>query len=402
MLRKSALLFACVLPAALPANAASSGFAKIKPSLALIGYPVDDKRLTMAFGTGFCVTTTATKSYFVTANHVVTDALGNVAANLFVIFPKSPGIRRKASVVRHSVDPDLAIVSIDAPCDGTVQISRVKPEQTDAIAIAGFPYVEVCEEAGLCSEALLAPDAHKGVLGPVVSAGTVGDTLGELAIQYNAETDHGNSGGPLYDPQTGVVYGVVVDELPGYSTEGAPSQLKYNRAVPTTAGLAFINSAPLTVALDGSVGGSRGGGSKTDRYSDTALGSAPCRAAWRAYDKAYADWAQAHGGVASLVEYFAASGHESRKAQLQPLAGQFAAREAAALGQLRSAADGLHASGATTIVKPAASLVDVATGITSADATSAGSLGSATVADPKAEERLAAAVDAMDSVITCL
>ena len=37
MLRKSALLFACVLPAALPANAASSGFAKIKPSLALIG-----------------------------------------------------------------------------------------------------------------------------------------------------------------------------------------------------------------------------------------------------------------------------------------------------------------------------------------------------------------------------
>jgi len=401
MLPRAALLLACALPAASPANAASSGFAKIKPSLALIGYPVDDKRLTMAFGTGFCVTTTASKSYFVTANHVVTDALGNIASNLFVIFPKSPGTRHKATVVRHSADPDLAIVSVDVPCDGTVQISRVKPEQTDAISIAGFPYVEVCEEAGLCSEALLAPDAHKGVLGPVVSSGTVGDTLGELAIQYNAETDHGNSGGPLYDPQTGVVYGVVVDELPGYSTEGAPSQLKYNRAVPTTAGLTFITSAPLTVALDAAAGGARGGGSKTDRYADAALGSAPCRAAWRAYDKAYAEWAQAHGGVASLVDYFAVPGHESRKGQLQPLAAQFASREATALAQLRSAADGLHASGATTIVKPAVALVEVAAGITTGDAAAAAALGSASAADPKWEGRLEAAVDAMDSVITC-
>ena len=113
MLRKTALFSALLLAAGSPLVAGASAYEqKVKASLALIGYPVDDKRLTIAFGTGFCVNSSAAKSYYVTNNHVVTDRTGNLAPNLFLIQAKAPGTRLKATVLRHSVDPDLAIVAV--------------------------------------------------------------------------------------------------------------------------------------------------------------------------------------------------------------------------------------------------------------------------------------------------
>ena len=402
MLRKTALFSALLLAAGSPLVAGASAYEqKVKASLALIGYPVDDKRLTIAFGTGFCVNSSAAKSYYVTNNHVVTDRPGNLAPNLFLIQAKAPGTRLKATVLRHSVDPDLAIVAVDAPCDGTVKLSRSVPEEGDEIAIAGFPYVEVCEEAGLCSPSLLAPDAHKGKLGPILSPGHVNEAQeGTYSIIYDAKADHGNSGGPLFDAQSGVVYGIVVDVLPGYADEGAPPSTTYNRAIAMGVGLPFINGAPVTVALDAAPGGQRGGGGVTDRYASAALGSPACRTAWRSFDQAYGEWAQAHGRIVSLADFLAQPANAARKDELQPLEATLAAHESDVLGRLRTSFAAMQSSGATSIVKPAGALVDAVAASTAEDA--APGSGSAAKADAAAATRLKAAAQAMDSVSACL
>jgi hypothetical protein len=399
-----ASLVEALLLAAQPA-AAASAFASLRGSLALIGYPVDDKKLTIAFGTGFCVSSSPTKSYLVTNNHVVTDALGDAATNLFAILPKSPATRYKATIVRRSPDPDLAIVSIDAPCDATVKVSPKVPDAGDDIAIAGFPYTEVCELAGLCSPGLLVQNAHKGTLLPVLSRGTVNEAQeGSYAIIYDALADHGNSGGPLFDFQSGTVYGVVVDALPGYSDEGTPPQREFNRAIAIGVGLPFINTPPVSVALAPGTGGERGAGGPVDRYAWPELGPPECRTAWRSFDQEYGEWAQMHGKVHSLADFVAQPGNAGRAGELQPLAAQLAGRENAVLGLMRTQLTDLQNANATSLLKPANALADAASASTAADTALSASLGAA--AKPSAgdasAERLRRAAQDMDSVSACL
>jgi hypothetical protein len=404
-LRGLVALVAILLLAVLPAGAAGSAFEQLKGSLALVGYPVDDKRLTIAFGTGFCVSSSASKSFFVTNNHVVTDALGNLVPGVFVILPKDPSTRHKATVVRHSADPDLAIVSIDAPCDVTVKVSADVPDAGDDIAIAGFPYTEVCELAGLCSPGLVVPNAHAGRLLPVLSRGTVNEAQeGTYSILYDALADHGNSGGPLFDFHDGTVYGIVVDALPGYSDEGTPPQNKYNRAIAMAIGLPFINQAPVSIAVAPGVGGARGVGGGSDRYLVEALGSADCRAAWRGFDRAYGEWAQLHGKLRSLSDFVAEPANAARKGDLQAVAAQLAGRETGVVGQLNVALGQLQNAKAPNVLKRATALADAVKSSTAADAAIAASFGAAAVpaAGDAGATSLQAAAQAMDAVSSCL
>jgi len=387
-----------------PANAAS-GFERIKGALALIGYAADAKSTTVAgFGTGFCVTTSANKSYFVTADHVVTDSLGNVRPNLFAILPKDAGTRYKASVVRHVAPPlDLAVVSIDAACDTTVKGSLGVPSAGDAIAIAGFPYSEVCEMAAMCGPDRAVANGHKGRLIPPLHTGEVSQAQqGDAAILYDAPTAPGNSGGPLFDPHTGDVYGIIDDSLTEYSEEGAPPQRGDNRAIAMAIGLTFINGdagGPVKLALVGST--TRGPLGGSNRYDAASLGSDACRRAWRDFDEAYGEWAQAHGKIESFAEYAAAPDHEQRTPSLQGLAGKIHAREAAILGRMRGAVAAMQSAGAATMLKPAAALVDAVSASTAADAASAVSLGSAKPNAQALDARLHAAAQDMDSITAC-
>jgi hypothetical protein len=397
-----AILLLGVVPAAAPA---ASAYDQVAGSLALIGYPVSDEKLTIAFGTGFCVSTSAAKSYFVTANHVISDGLGNTAKNLFVILPKNPAQRYKATVVRHSAEPDLAIVSIDAPCDATVKVSQRVPDVFENVGIVGFPYVEVCEQAGLCNPKLLLSGGHKGQLIPVATPGSVNQASGTSFIMYSGDTDHGNSGGPLFDLKNGVVYGVVVDILPGYSDEGAPPQANYNRAIPLSGpGFSFVNGAPVTVALDATGGSVRGFmNAGADRYKNAALGSASCRRAWRDLDEGYGEWAQLHGRIVSYAAFVRQPAHEGRKAQLQPLAVELSGHEATLSSKLRAALKALEASKATTIVGPASELVDAVDAGTADDASLAASLGApAKPGEAQLAKRLDKAAEDMDSVTACI
>jgi len=405
LVRGATTLVAILVIVVLPARAAGSAFEQVKGSLALVGYPVDDKRLTIAFGTGFCVSSSASKSFFVTNNHVVTDALGNLAPGVFVILPKDPSTRHKATVVRHSADPDLAIVSIEAPCDVTVKVSADVPDAGDDIAIAGFPYTEVCELAGLCSPGLVVPNAHAGRLLPVLSRGTVNEAQeGTYSILYDALADHGNSGGPLFDFHDGTVYGIVVDALPGYSDEGTPPQNKYNRAIAMAIGLPFINQAPVNIAVAPGVGGARGIGGASDRYLVEALGSADCRAAWRGFDRAYGEWAQLHGKLRSLNDFVAEPANAARRGDLQGVAAQLADRETGVVAQMNVALSQLQNAKAPNVLKRATALADAVKSSTASDAATAASLGAAdaSAAGDAAAAKLQAAAQAMDAVSSCL
>jgi hypothetical protein len=276
------------------------------------------------------------------------------------------------------------------------------PDAGDDIAIAGFPYTEVCELAQLCSPALAVPNGHPGRLLPVLSRGTVNEAQeGTYSILYDALADHGNSGGPLFDFQNGTVYGVVVDALPGYSDEGTPPQRNYNRAIAVGVGLAFIDKAPVTVALVPAPGGQRGIGGSADRYAAPALGPADCRAAWRDFDRTYGEWAQLHGKLRSLAEYVAEPGQAGRASDLRPLAQQLAAQEATVSGKLRAELTGFANAKASGVLRHATGLAGAVDASTAADATLASSLGSSPAADATVA-RLRAAAQDMDSVTTCL
>jgi hypothetical protein len=308
----------------------SKGYTLIKGSLAMIGFPTHNNLMPIAFGTGFCVSSDDKKSYFVTNSHVVTDALGNVAPDLFVVLPTDPKTRRPATVVRRSVDLDIAIVKIDVGNLPVVKLSHGPPDAGDDIAIAGFPYVEVCEMGGFCGDNLLAPHANKGELGSILSTGRVNDSgANKYTIMYDALADHGNSGGPLFDPDSGEVYGIVVDALGGYSANQMPPQSHYNRAISIGVGASFINTAPVSVAYVDAGGGGGAPGSR-------GIGTPHCLAGSRqTFDNAYGEWLQAHGALQSVAEYLDVSAHRGRLAALQPQAQALRVQQAQALARMQ-------------------------------------------------------------------
>lgn len=400
MLRRVSVSLAAFLLVAQSAHGAESGYKQLEPSLALIGYPTKDTNLPIAFGTGFCVTSSPSKSFFVTNNHVVTDEQGKLAPNLFAIFPKDPKTRYKASIVRQDSDNDLAVVSIDLPCDATVKAAPTLPAAGTPIAIAGFPFTEVCGLAAMCGARNALPHASPDQLQPDLRTGEVNAKLKEGAywILYDAKAENGDSGGPLFDRETGLVYGVVVAAL----TEGVP-QSWANGAISMTVALPIINKAPVsvdTVRSPGTRGPASGG---PDRYAWPVLGSADCRVAWRGFDKAYGEWAQMHGQLQSVADFVKGPGHENRRGELQTLAERLVNREAAALDAMRTQLTGLRNAQATDVLKPATALTNAVSTVNSADAVLATSLPTPgkPMGNGTSTGDLQKAAGDMDSVVMC-
>ena len=114
------------------------------------------------------------------------------------------------TVVSRDSEHDSAIIQAHVPAVPIVRLSSSLPSEGQNVAIAGFPFMQI-EIAGLSNMGLkgLAPSLHLGSINAIVPDNTL--------IEFDATTDHGNSGGPLFDPSTGVVYGVVTGVVPGES-----------------------------------------------------------------------------------------------------------------------------------------------------------------------------------------
>ena len=231
----AAILIASTSP---PARAGVSQIylSRVKPALALVETTT---RSGKEYGTAFCIGADAEWSYFLTAQHVIAPSAGAGQPNVSLIFPDHPQDRVKALVVRpgsaaNTPAPDLAVLKVAHIANITpLAISSANPLEGYPAAIAGFPAVQLHYWMTDTKERELRPTLHEGA----VDGLNIGDSL----VQYDAKTDHGNSGGPLFDAQTGAVYGVVRMLVKGVSTDNA-------EAISSTEVQRFLQRSPAVTS----------------------------------------------------------------------------------------------------------------------------------------------------------
>jgi len=214
----------------------------IKPTLAFVVNQTSF--VTVEYGTAFCIWSTPTKSYFLTAHHAVFPR-----GKLSIISVSDPGKSVPATVVRgqgatsqQDKDPDWAILAADIGNIPYVRLAPIYPPENTDIEIAGYPVIQIrawmhCVENGGPG----CPSRQDPV--PLVTRGIVNaSTFPPFFIIYDAQTDHGNSGGPLFDKDTGDVYGVVT--MVSHDPQSVP-QVNNNLATSVQVLWKLINAEPV-------------------------------------------------------------------------------------------------------------------------------------------------------------
>jgi serine protease Do len=223
-------MFLCLLapPTVSAQSALAQTYARVKLSLAFIIYEQGNGYYS---GTAFCVGSSDKASYFLTNAHVV-DKQSEVS----VIRANDSGPAQRGTVLRVNTDIDLALVSIPVPHLPALQIANDVLPEGQPIAVAGYPATHVDQ---MLDGLGLVPSVHEGMVNSYPGDGTF--------LEYDAQSEHGNSGGPVFDPQTGIVYGVVRLKIGADQT---------NLAIPVSrvtgflanAGVAYTQAARTTEA----------------------------------------------------------------------------------------------------------------------------------------------------------
>jgi S1-C subfamily serine protease len=188
MRRLVALVVACACVTFAPARAAdlAGTYAALHPALVFINS--GNKH-----GTGFIVSSNASQSLIVTANHVVSGTK-KIAINV----NDDPHVTLEATIVKADAENDLALVAIRRGGLTTVRIGADSPPVGASIAIAGYPPTSV---QFLESQNELKPELATGTITAVRVSGAI--------IQHSAASESGDSGGPLFLADSGDVVGVV-------------------------------------------------------------------------------------------------------------------------------------------------------------------------------------------------
>lgn len=208
-------------------------YAKLKQSLAFVFAATDEGIVT---GSAFCVYSTQTESYFLTNHHVIDDS-----SDIRLALVSQGGNVYRARVVSLSSTLDAALLAVDTGGTPALVLAAELPPEGRSIGVAGYPVIQV--ELAM---------ANLG-FNPSLHEGTVSALAGNQYVEYDAQTDHGNSGGPMFDSETGVVYGMVT-----YGVQSPESSsVQDNLAIPATQLLDFLNSAdiaPLVAQVTGPPG----------------------------------------------------------------------------------------------------------------------------------------------------
>lgn len=197
-------------------------YARVRSSLALVVAPAGPRMY--SFGTAFCVASTDAESYFLTSRHVV----GSVKEPGLILVA-GPGKIYKGEVVRLSQYPlDAAVIAVNVGNIRPLNLAADIAREGQAVGIAGFPTFQV---ELLLQRAGLLPSVHFGAVSSLIADGSL--------IEYDALTDHGNSGGPLFDPTTGLVYGIVTFAVPSRASQAVQN----NIAISINRTFEFLNNA---------------------------------------------------------------------------------------------------------------------------------------------------------------
>lgn len=215
-LRTLICLIAFLLPA-LPAQAdLADTIARIKPSLVVVG--TFNKLKSPAFamrGTGFVVG----NGHLVATNaHVVPDAPGAESGQDILMILARHGEQTRpypARLVTRDVDHDLAVLRIDGPALSALTLGTSDSvREGHSIAFSGFPI------GGALG---FSPVTHRGMISSITPiAIPIGNSQdlknksirrlrsGAFPIfQLDGTAYPGNSGGPLFDPDSGEVLGII-------------------------------------------------------------------------------------------------------------------------------------------------------------------------------------------------
>jgi len=191
-----------------------STIAKVKKSVVGIGtmMPTRSPRASL-FGTGFVV---ADGNYVLTNAHVVSRELNFQGKESLVVFigrGVSPETR-SASIVQLDKEHDLALLKIPGPPLQALSLGDSNTVQEgEEIAFTGYPIGAVLG---------LFPVTHRGIISAITPIVIPMDSGGQLTpaliqrlrerynvFQLDATAYPGNSGSPLYNPETGEVVGVL-------------------------------------------------------------------------------------------------------------------------------------------------------------------------------------------------
>lgn len=223
---------ACLLVLAAPA--ARSGLpetiARLKPSVVLIGtYKATDSPRFQLRGTGFIV---GNGQLVVTNAHVLpAPAVGDAPA-LVVQVRQASGEWQMRSAVSLESHPahDLALLRMDGPPGTAARLGDSSTvREGDDLAFMGFPIGGVLG---------FSPVTHRATVSSITPAALPSPSAGRLSemairglrngtfniFQLDATAYPGNSGGPLFDPETGDVLGVLNMVLIKGTRESALSQ----------------------------------------------------------------------------------------------------------------------------------------------------------------------------------
>lgn len=223
------LLTACL---ALPAMAADmvDTIARVKPSIVVVG--TYQKTASPQFnmrGTGFVI---GNGNLVATNAHVVPQESGPNAPALVIHLRTgdSSSQLRGAHLLSRDVERDLAVLRIDgAPLPALPLRDSDSVREGQMVAFTGFPI------GGALG---FSPVTHRGMIAsitPIVLPGGTARQLNEKAIrqikrgsfdifQLDATAYPGNSGSPVFDPETGEVIGVINMVFIKGSKESALSQ----------------------------------------------------------------------------------------------------------------------------------------------------------------------------------
>ena len=207
----SALLAALPLLAA--AEPLSDVIARVKPSVLAVAtlQPLRPRPIQIS-GTGFVV---ADGNHALTCHHVVASlrALPKGERLVVLVGTGRHAKARGARIVALDADHDAALLSFDGPPVTALALASEGAREGRAVAFTGYPIANVYG---------LYPVTHRGIVSAVTpiaipqgSARALDPAMiqrlkdGFAVYQLDATAYPGNSGGPLYDPGTGEVLGMV-------------------------------------------------------------------------------------------------------------------------------------------------------------------------------------------------
>lgn len=173
----------------------SETYAAVRKSIAFVLTAKGGKPLAM--GSAFCIYSDARHSIFITNRHVVQ---GSDAIAVLVQGPTP--VTARARALRVSSGFDVAVLDVPRGNIPALVLAGTLPEEGTRVGIAGYPRTQVLfGQFGLG----LTPSLHVGIVNALPGRGAF--------IQFDAQVEPGNSGGPLFDTSSGRVYGIVTAKV---------------------------------------------------------------------------------------------------------------------------------------------------------------------------------------------